>query len=164
VEQNLCQWSYWAIVRDLTPTYGGLLLHAILAAQAYNTHMKHASPTRLRTLVFFVALPLATLSVAQTSAQPAQALTTSTAIAALAAAIGSGRPDQTIQRIRTEDAGSRIDEVRVGGETQSITVQPKSGSGIPPYEVKPSDTARGAAPSSAKNDTTGSRVWNVLTF
>ncbi|MCZ8286838.1 MAG: hypothetical protein O9353_15395, partial [Bacteroidia bacterium] len=30
----------------------------------------------------------------------------------------AGRPDKAIQRIRTEDAGTRIDELRVGGETQ----------------------------------------------
>jgi hypothetical protein len=75
-----------------------------------------------------------------------------------------GRPDQTIQRIHNEDAGSRIDEVRVGGQTQSITVQPKLGDNLPAYEVKPSDTARGAAPSTSRSDTTGSRVWNVLKF
>ena len=121
--------------------------------------MKYALPTQLRTLVFFAALPLATLSMAQTPAQPAQVASPEVAIAA-----PSSRPDQKIQRIRTEDAGARIDEVRVGGETQSITVQPKTGNNIPAYEVKPSDTARGAAPSTSKNDTTGSRVWNVLKF
>jgi hypothetical protein len=118
--------------------------------------MKHALSTPIRTFVFMAALPLATLCAAQAPAQPAQA--------ASAPAASSGRPDQTIQRIRVEDAGSRIDEVRVGGETQSITVQPKTGTNIPAYEVKPSDTARGAAPSTSKSDTTGSRVWNVLKF
>ena len=134
--------------------------------------MKHALPNHLRTLVFFAALPsvtlFATLCVAQTPAQPAraqaQAAAPAPAAAAPAGAGSSGRPDQIIQRIRTEDAGSRIDELRVGGETQSITVQPKVGNGIPAYEVKPSDTARGAAPSTSKNETTGSRVWNVLKF
>ena len=133
-----------------------VLLHCIPPAQAYNATMKHALPTRLRTLVFMAALPLASLCAAQAPGQPSQA--------ASAPAASSGRPDQTIQRIRTEDAGSRIDEVRVGGETQSITVQPKTGTNIPAYEVKPSDTARGAAPSTSKSDTTGSRVWNVLKF
>ena len=76
------------------------------------------------------------------------------------AAAPAGRPDQTIQRIRTEDAGSRIDEVRVGGQTQSITVQSKVGDNIPEYEVKPLS----AAPSTSNSDTTGSRVWNVLKF
>ena len=76
----------------------------------------------------------------------------------------SGRPDQKIERIRTEDAGSRIDEVRVGGQTQSITVQPKIGDNLPAYEVKPLGSARGAAPASTGGDTTGARVWNVLKF
>ncbi len=74
----------------------------------------------------------------------------------------SGRPDQAIQRIRTEDAGTRIDELRVGGETQQITVQPKTGGAA--YEVKPAEGARGTAPASTSNDTNGSRVWNVLKF
>ena len=121
--------------------------------------MKHVLPIQFRTLVFLAALPLATLCVAQTPAQPARAEAPATEGNA-----PSGRPDQTVQRIRTEDAGSRIDEVRVGGQTQNITVQPKLGDKIPAYEVKPSDTAPGAAPSTSNNDTTGSRVWNVLKF
>ena len=79
-------------------------------------------------------------------------------------ALPAERPEQSIQRIRTEDAGSRIDEVRVGGQTQSITVQPKVGNDLPAYEVKPSNTVPGTAPSSSSGDTTGSRVWNVLKF
>ena len=134
----------------------GVLLHRIAPPPAYNAVMKNALPTQLRTLIFLVALPLATLCAAQTPVQPAQAASAATA--------PSGLVDQTIQRIHLEDAGSRIDEVRVGGETQSITVQPKTGINLPAYEVKPSDTARGAAPSTSKNDTTGSRVWNVLKF
>lgn len=74
----------------------------------------------------------------------------------------AGRPDQAIQRIRTEDAGTRIDELRVGGETQQITVQPKTGGAA--YEVKPAEGARGTAPAATSNDTNGSRVWNVLKF
>ena len=76
----------------------------------------------------------------------------------------STRPDQAIERIRTEDAGSRIDEVRVGGETQNITVQPKTGGNAPAYEVKPPDSARGNAPSRSTGDTHGSRVWNIFKF
>ena len=76
----------------------------------------------------------------------------------------AGRPAQTIERIRIEDAGSRIDELRVGGQTQSITVQPKTGNSTPAYEVKPPDSAKGNAPSQSNGDTNGSRVWNVLKF
>ena len=74
------------------------------------------------------------------------------------------RPEPSIQRIRTEDAGARIDEVRVGGETQSITVQPKAN--VPSYEVLPSDATKGGGtePSTSGAGSTGKRVWNVLKF
>ena len=58
-----------------------------------------------------------------------------------------GRRNQKIERIRHEDSGSVIEEVRYGGRTQSITVQPKAG--VPSYEVQP---------------VTGQRSWNVLSF
>ena len=78
-------------------------------------------------------------------------------------ATSTGRPDPAVQRIHTEDGGTRIDEIRVGGETQSITVQPKTNSKLPAYEVKPTDTTKTNAPSSS-SDTNGARVWNVLKF
>ena len=59
-------------------------------------------------------------------------------------------PQATQQRsehIRVEDKRVVIDEVRVGGETKSITVQPKNG--MPTYQVAPS---------------TGERSWKVLGF
>lgn len=74
------------------------------------------------------------------------------------------RKNQKIERIRVEDAGNRIDEVRVGGETQSITVQPKAP--VPPYEMLPSDLAR-TRPADAREGLSGGgskRVWNVLGF
>ncbi|MGH8831956.1 MAG: hypothetical protein ACREXV_12830 [Polaromonas sp.] len=100
-------------------------------------------------------LPLAA-AVAQTPA-PAQ----NTAATATKPA-GAARPDKKIQRIRTEDAVTRIDELRVGGETEKITVQPKTGGAA--YEVKPAEGARGNPPAAASGDTNGSRVWNVLKF
>ena len=74
----------------------------------------------------------------------------------------TGRPDRAIERIRTEDAGSRIDELRVGGETQSITVQPAGNA--PAYEVRPMDASRAGSGSAADKGTTGSRFWNILKF
>lgn len=76
-----------------------------------------------------------------------------------------GRQNQKIERIRHEDAGSRIDEVRVGGQTQSITVQPKV-EGMPAYEIQPSSIIRGR-PRDARegmDNTGGQRSWNVLRF
>ena len=72
------------------------------------------------------------------------------------------RPDQRIEHIRVEDEGSRIDELRVGGQTQSITVQPKVGN-MPEYEVQPSDGVRNRPRNGLETDT-GSRVWNLKKF
>ncbi len=56
------------------------------------------------------------------------------------------------ETIVVEDSGATIEEVRMGGETQSIRVQPKGG--LPRYEVLP-----------PKNDSKGgTRVWKVLGF
>ncbi|MBC7444756.1 MAG: hypothetical protein H7273_04680 [Polaromonas sp.] len=91
------------------------------------------------------------------------ALPLAAAVAQTAAPVpAAAQADKKIERIRTEDAGARIDELRVGGETQHITVQPKTGGAA--YEVKPAEGARGAAPAAASSDTNGSRVWNVLKF
>ncbi|UUZ75122.1 hypothetical protein LP414_24455 [Polaromonas sp. P1(28)-13] len=107
----------------------------------------------------FAVLPLVA-AVAQTQA-PAQA-SRAAETAKTDSPTSAGRKNQAIQRIRTEDAGSRIDELRVGGETKQITVQPKTN--VPAYEVKPAEGARGSAPAATNNDTNGSRVWNVLKF
>ena len=73
------------------------------------------------------------------------------------------RRNQKIEFIHIEDAGNRIDEVRVGGQTQSITVQPKSD--VPAYQVPGNDMARNR-PVDTREGSTGSRqrVWNVLNF
>lgn len=116
--------------------------------------MKHVCPSSPRAVLFALLLAgLSSLASAQTTAAPTAA-----------APAASARPDQAIERIRTEDAGSRIDELRVGGETQNITVQPKTGGKMPSYEVKQAESAKGNAPSASSGDTNGSRVWNVLKF
>ena len=55
--------------------------------------------------------------------------------------------ERRIERIQIEDGGARIDELRVGGETKTITVQPKGG--MPGYDVQP---------------VTGARSWKILGF
>ena len=79
-------------------------------------------------------------------------------------AAGDKPVDRKIERIRVEDGGSRIDEVRVGGETQSITVSPKGS--MPAYEVLP-PTANRAPSAGERNSASGSggtRVWKILGF
>jgi hypothetical protein len=55
--------------------------------------------------------------------------------------------EKRTERIRIEDAGSRIDELRVGGETKTIIVQPRGG--MPAYDVQPQS---------------GERSWKIVGF
>lgn len=76
----------------------------------------------------------------------------------------SGRTNQRAERIQIEDGGSRVDELRVGGQTQIIAVQPKAAN-LPGYEVQSPDGARSRAGSnSGAETTTAPRVWNMLKF
>ena len=68
--------------------------------------------------------------------------------------------EQKIERIRHEDAGSRIDELRVGGQTQSITVTPKGKA--PAYEVAPESNNRNPAASDGQGE--GRTRWNILKY
>jgi hypothetical protein len=113
-------------------------------------------PFLLAALVVCFAVPAG----AQVPSDSAEATSSPAAQAKADSARPAGRPDQQIERIRTQDAGSRIDELRVGGETQSITVQPAAN--VPAYEVKPTDTSR--AGSASDTGSTGSRFWNVFKF
>ena len=68
--------------------------------------------------------------------------------------------DAQIQHLVSEDDAVRIDELRVRGHTQRLTVNPK-GSGAPAYEIQPA--AGGSDPSKGR-DGAGQRLWQVLSF
>lgn len=68
--------------------------------------------------------------------------------------------EQKIERIRHEDAGSRIDELRVGGETKHITVKPKGDA--PAYEVAPESNDRN--PAGTDRARSGQSGWNLFKF
>ncbi len=74
------------------------------------------------------------------------------------------RGEPAVQKSVVEDAGTRIDELKVRGRTKRITVTPKKG-GLPAYEIIPSsgglDRVEGPAGSSGA---VGQRVWPVLSF
>ncbi|HQQ70835.1 MAG TPA: hypothetical protein PLL92_11070 [Alicycliphilus sp.] len=74
------------------------------------------------------------------------------------------RRDQRIEEIRVEDAGSRIDELRVGGQTRSITVQPKTGTPMPSYEVQSNDGPRASRGNNDSGTVNAPRVWNLRKF
>lgn len=76
-----------------------------------------------------------------------------------------GRHNQRIEHIVVEDAGSRVQELRVGGQTQSITVQPKTGTPLPAYEVRANDGARARPGNFNESDSINApRVWNLRQF
>jgi hypothetical protein len=74
------------------------------------------------------------------------------------------RKNQRIERLHVEDRGVRIDELRYGGQTQSVVVQPKGD--MPEYESQPTDLARSrpADKRDGLSSATGQRVWNVFKF
>ena len=73
------------------------------------------------------------------------------------------RRNQKIERITIEDGGNRIEELRVGGQTQNITVQPKAR--VPAYEILPDDLARSRPAESREGFSSRKpRVWNILGF
>lgn len=121
---------------------------------SYNRRM---SPHRfLAPLVCAIGLCALPLVHAQTPASPAAA--------APAESMAPTGVEQKTERIHLEDAGSRIDELRVGGETRTITVSPKGS--MPRYEVQPSTANRSAGSVNRSSGTAsgGNRVWNVLDF
>ena len=73
------------------------------------------------------------------------------------------RQNQKVERLRVEDEAVKIDEVRYGGQTQSITVQPKNG--LPAYEVLPQTPSRARLDDGRRGTSAGGeRVWNVFSF
>jgi hypothetical protein len=59
----------------------------------------------------------------------------------------TGGQESRTERIQVEDDSARIDELRIGGETRTISVTPKGG--MPAYDVA---------------SKTGERTWKVLGF
>jgi hypothetical protein len=70
-------------------------------------------------------------------------------------------PRDRIERITHEDSLTRIDELRVGGQTQSIDVTPKNGA--PAYQIQPE--AGGSTDNSGKRTgNAGRSSWRVMNF
>ena len=108
---------------------------------------------------------MAILALAAAAAASAQAPAPAASPAAAASGAAVTRDElqldrrtQRVEHIRTEDAGSRVDEMRAGGETKSITVQPKAN--VPPYSVQPADPTN-MSHGEAGPGAPGRRVWKV---
>ena len=76
---------------------------------------------------------------------------------------GSADPGQRVERITHEDKLTRIDELRVGGQTQRIEVQPKNGA--PAYEVAPVRSAEPPGQGAGERTGNGGKSsWRVFKF
>ncbi|MFT3954908.1 MAG: hypothetical protein QM722_11135 [Piscinibacter sp.] len=82
--------------------------------------------------------------------------------AAAAPAAPSAEP--RVQQIVIEDEGSRIEELRVRGATQRITVKPKVGT-TQGYEIIVGDGSRDLSDGvNTSRGAAGKRVWHLLSF
>ncbi len=97
-------------------------------------------------------------------ALPVHAQTTPVAPAADAPrAPATSAPGDRIERITNEDALTRIQELRVGGQTQTIDITPKNGA--PAYQIAPQPA--GALPGETGGKPTGNAgrsSWRLLNF
>jgi len=83
------------------------------------------------------------------------------AITLAAAAQTTPRPEPAIKRTVVEDDKVRIEELRVRGQVQRITVSPKA-SGVASYEIVPPDAGRDQ--SSQSKGIAGQRLWQLFSF
>ena len=84
----------------------------------------------------------------------------STASLLTACAVPHSSADAAVQHLVSEDDHVRIEELRVRGQTQRLSVQNKDSS-APGYDILP--PTGGHDPSKSK-DAAGQRVWPVLSF
>ena len=112
----------------------------------------------------FPALSLVALLAAGAvnAAEPAKSAP-APAAATSAAPTEPGEPK--VEHIVTEDKATRIEELRVRGQTQRIVVKNKVGVKSQ-YEVLPADSARDVLPADANGNrgAAGQAVWPVLSF
>jgi hypothetical protein len=77
----------------------------------------------------------------------------------------TGAPEPAVQATVIEDQGVKVEELRVRGQVQRITVTPKI-AGAKPYEVLPTDVGRDsmAGGTNAGRGIAGRSVWHALSF
>jgi hypothetical protein len=71
------------------------------------------------------------------------------------------RAEPAVRRTVVEDDNVKIEELRVRGQVQRITISPKA-SGVRPYEIAPPDSGRD--PSQQSKGISGRSLWQLLSF
>jgi hypothetical protein len=109
-------------------------------------------------LPLFAHLPVLLLALASAGATHAQTAPAQPAPAESA----PDKPSARIERITHEDALSRVDELRVGGQTRSIEVTPKNGA--PAYEIAPAPGGANLSDNDTNQGSTGKSRWRIFNF
>ena len=118
-----------------------------------------------------VFAPVLALSVAAAwplAAQAAATAATTTAATAastaptLASSGETAPPERKVEHIQHQDQSVTIDELRVGGQTQSIEVKP-SNDKLRPYQVQPDKADAGISDKSTTKGLTN-RSWKLFNF
>lgn len=96
---------------------------------------------------------------------PVIALACAAALCGLPAAAQDVRlpPEPNVQRIVLEDDAVRIEELKVRGQSQRVTVKPRHAAA---YEIVPASGGRDPSQNRAGQQpgAGGQRVWNLLSF
>ena len=70
--------------------------------------------------------------------------------------------EQRTERIQHKDAGSQIDELRVGGETRRIDVSTQTD--VPAYQVTPPSANEAPASGGQRTGSGGRTSWRMFNF
>ena len=90
------------------------------------------------------------------------AFTQTTAPAAGATPPPPKEVEQRTERIQHKDAGSQIDELRVGGETRRIDVSTQTD--VPAYQVAPQSANEAPAAGGQRTGSAGRTSWRMFNF
>jgi hypothetical protein len=130
--------------------------------QDYPFTLVHAM---FKSITFLPVARLSVLAMALAAACAVQAQTSEAPEATAApvpAESPAAKPSERIERITHEDELSRVDELRVGGQTRSIEVTPKTGA--PAYEITPAPGGANLSDGATNKGSTGRSRWRILNF
>ncbi len=125
--------------------------------------MKTRVVAAIAACVAALGIPAANAADAATAAKP-RSPGTNPAPATVIEEIELGRSGEpVVKRTIIDDGRARIEELRVRGQLQKVTVEPKGR--VPGYEILLGDGAHvvGDDPGTSRGSA-GKRVWNVLRF
>jgi hypothetical protein len=105
----------------------------------------------------------ASVSAAEPAPAPAKPVSPPELAADQASEQGDNISEPAVRHTVVEDQSSRIDELKVRGQSKRITVTPKAGG--KPYEIiTPSGARDQTEGPNGSNGAVGKRVWPVLSF